>query len=106
MAVKLKKERFDKYNTEGFKIGDKVYIPKANIHAKIIAIDLDRTEYNIMIDAMEINLPKEDFIEILMIDRLRTKTVYYRKRALKDKYIIWIRSGDVQHIDEAKAKRK
>jgi hypothetical protein len=95
MATKLKKEDFYKYNTEGFKIGDVVYIPDDGIQAEIVAVDLDRScMYNVMIDAKQTKL---NYISVLIKD-LYSDTVYYRKKALRDKYDVWIDSANIQHV--------
>ena len=95
MATKLKKEDFDKYNTEGFKIGDVVYIPDDDIQAEVIAIDLDRScLHNVMINARQTKL---NYIGVLIED-CHSDTVYYRKKALKDKYYVWIDSANIQHV--------
>ena len=98
MATKIKKEDFDKYNIKGFKIGDTVLIQEADVQAEIIAIDLDEScMYNIMIDATQINLKEEDFIGV-PIEDCRSDTVYYRKKALKKKYKIWVNPYSAEHV--------
>lgn len=99
MATKLKKEDFDKYKVNGFKIGDIVYLPEANIQAEIIAVDIDDTVFDIMIDTTQVELSEDVFIGV-PIEDCRSDTVYYRKKALKDKYKIWIDSAKVQHVVE------
>lgn len=96
MANRIKKEDFDKHNVDGFKIGDKVLIPSINLASEIIAIDKDpESFYNVMIDAVEI----DDFaIHELSYGSCNGDTVYYRKKALKDKYRAWVRSIDLEHI--------
>lgn len=95
MATKIKKEDFYKYNTEGFKIGDVVYIPDDGIQAEIVAVDLDRScMHNVMIDA---NQTKLNYIGVL-IEECHSSTVYYRKKALRDKYYVWIESSKIQHV--------
>lgn len=100
MAIKLKKEDFDKHNVKGFKIGDKVLIHSINLSSEIIAIDKDPTSnYNVMIDDVGI----EDY-SVPELSRCRLSsvvdfsTIYYRKKALKNKYDAWVRSTDLEHI--------
>lgn len=101
MATKLKKRDFDKYNVNGFKIGDVICIPGTNVHqAEIIAIDsCENVEYSIMIDATEANLKECDFIDVPIKD-CNSETVYYRKKALNSRYEIWVDVTIVQHIAE------
>lgn len=98
MATKIKKEDFDKYSIKGFKIGDTIYIPEAGIQAEIMAVDLDEDcTYGVMIDAAQINLKEEDFIDVPIKD-CNSDSVYYRKKALKEKYKIWVNTDKVEHV--------
>lgn len=98
MATKIKKEDFDRYTVNGFKIGDVIEIKEADVQAEIIAVDLDKYSlYRIMIDATQINLNDDDFIDI-PIEDCRNETVYYRKKALKKKYKIWVNADKVEHV--------
>ena len=98
MATKLKKEDFNKYKVNGFKIGDSIYSPEVGIQAEIIAIDLEKNcEYDIMIDATQAELEENIFIDV-PIEDCHSDTVYYRKKALKGKYDVWINSAKIQHV--------
>ena len=78
MATKIKKEDFDRYTVNGFKIGDVIEIKEADVQAEIIAVDLDKYSlYRIMIDATQINLNDDDFIDI-PIEDCNSNAVYYR----------------------------
>lgn len=70
-----------------------MYLPKADIQAEIIAVDLDDSvSYNIMIDVEKEYLEGYDFIDA-RIEDCNSDTVYYRKKALKKKsYDVWISS--------------
>lgn len=98
MATKIKKEDFDKYSIDGFKIGDTVWIQEANVQSEVIAVDLDKScMYNIMIDATQINLKEEDLMEIPIKD-CSSDSVYYRRKAFKEKYKIWVNLYSVEHV--------
>lgn len=101
MAIKLKKEDFDKHNVNGFKIGDRVLIPSLNLSSEIIAIDKNpASSYNVMIDEVgvgDFSVPDlgSSTLSSLIADY---PMIYYRKKALKNKYNAWARSTDLEHI--------
>lgn len=100
MATRVKKEDFDKHNVKGFKIGDKVLIPSLNLSSEIIAIDKgDEWNYNVMINEVGIDdfsVPELSRCRLFSI--IDSSTIYYRKKALNNKYDAWVRSTDLEHI--------
>ena len=52
-----------------------------------------KDDFKKMIDEMS----DDDFIDI-PIEDCRSETVYYRKKALKKKYKIWVNADKVEHV--------